>query len=121
MHYQVTIKKQSYTKNFFHLMKNMNYVKEVEQEYIHREIISGENKYKLKIPLYSKVYEEDGMIFIKEKITNTIGAGKTLKQAITDFSDEFNFAYENYTIKEDSKLTKDAKILKYFLLTIIEK
>ena len=121
MNYRVAIKNDADNKNFYHRLQNLNYVSEIEQEYVHNTISTGGKKYKLKIPLRSKVYNEEGMIYIKENITNTIGVGENIDKAIDDFADEFNFAYENYTAKDDKILTKDAMILKYFLLTIVEK
>ena len=120
MYYRVAINNEVDTNNFHHLLQNLNYVTNIEEEYVLSEILTKKNKYKLKIPLYSKVYKKEGMIYIKKNITNTIGVGKNIDKALKDFADEFNFAYENYTSKDDKDLTKDALILKYFFLTIVE-
>ncbi len=121
MYYRVAIDNETNNSNFYHLLKSLNYVTGIEQEYVHNIISTPEKIYKLKFPLHSVIYKEQGMTYIKEEITNTIGVGIFFGEALNDFSDEFDFAYKNYTSKDNTELTNDALFLKYFLNSIVIK
>jgi hypothetical protein len=63
-------------------------------------------KYKLKKPLVCKVKIENNYYYIESKEMQIIAGGKSRKEAIKDFSEDFNHIYKNYNDTPDDKLSE---------------
>ena len=51
-----------------------------------------------------RVYQEDGVWCVETLDRNLVGCGKTIKEAFTDFGENFEVAIEEYVDEEIEKL-----------------
>jgi hypothetical protein len=77
------------------------------------------NLYKLKKPLVCNVRKEEGYYYIESKELDIIAGGKTRQEAIRDFSEDFNFTYNEYNATPENELSERLVDVKNFINNIV--
>ena len=86
------------------------------------DIINFKNKsYLLAFPLRCKLEKEEDYFVIESEMLNIVGTGKTIEEAEENFSEEFDFVYNNYCNTKDEKLGVRLQKIKTILNSLILK
>ncbi len=80
----------------------------------------GEKVYRLHAPLHCKVDTEYGYYVIQNDILGIVGTGDTFKEAVTSFSEDFDFIVNHYRELDEQQMSSRIKRAKEFIRLILK-
>ncbi len=83
--------------------------------------ISKNNYYDLIFPLSCKLKVKKKIIILKNNTLGIYAYGKTIKETLEEFGEEFDFIYNRYNELSEEKLTENVKIIKRTINTLVNK
>lgn len=101
--------------------KDVFYTKHGEPGYATDVINHNNTSYILAFPLRCKLEKEDKYFVIQSEMLDIVGTGKTIDDAETSFSEEFDFIYKRYKELPNSKLGERIKRIKTILDSLVSK
>lgn len=86
--------------------------KDFSIEYAPEVIVFESLKYILRYPLRCQFKKEEDYYFIQSEILGIVGTGRTEKDAMLSFAEEFNFVYNNLNSLNNNELTENNIFIK---------
>jgi len=94
--------------------------KNMSLEYAPREIKTSERCYTLKQPIRCLFEKEKDYFVIQSELLNIIGTGYSQDEAVSSFSDEFDYVYQRFNELTDDQLSPMNQIVKVIINHLVD-